>query len=697
MPSPVSRDDDEIDLMQLFGVLWRGRWIISTFALVAVLIGGYYAYRIAVPMYPAQVTIALQNQQQQVIGDIESIFAGGGTDTNSINTEFEVIRSRRLIGALVDELDLVSDPEFNGSLRQPSLRTRITNTVLGGEPPAPLPPEIARSRVIDALRGRISVSSIRQSFAFNIGITTTSSEKSTLIVNTLADLYIVNQVQQKLEATEQAIEFLSRRTTELEANVEALEQTLTARSEESDVIRSEFLQARNLQLRDLRSRIVDLEAGVASTEAEISLLDGANDAQELVSRLERVDDTRATVLLQEYRTGRLSDDAFIGRVEEYQTDQRRDVARAQQQLAGLRSSEQDLAAQIRQQSEDFLALQQLEREVNAARLLYETFFTRLQEASVQQGLETADARVLSEAVPRGPSSPQRQRILMLSAILGAMLGAGLVLIREWRFTGFRTSDELRRETGQRILGSVPRLKKDDRRFALEHMKTKPNSVFAEAVRNLRTSILMSNIDKEPQVILLTSSVPNEGKTTLSIALTRYLRSMEGKRSLLLEADIRRKILRAYVDNEPKIALMDVLLSKVPTENIDLYNEELGIEVLAGSEVGGNAADLFASRRFNDLIKALRQEFDYIVIDSPPVLAVPDARVLASYADAVVFVVKWASTTKTQVEQGIEMLQSVDAKITGMILSGVDQNKMKSYGYKGQYGYDGYSRGYYGEK
>jgi capsular exopolysaccharide synthesis family protein len=390
-------------------------------------------------------------------------------------------------------------------------------------------------------------------------------------------------------------------------------------------------------------------------------------------------------------------DELTEAVNSYLADQRRDLMRGQQQLETLRRSEQDLGAQIRQQSEDFLALQQLEREVDAARLLYETFFTRLQEASVQQGLETADARVLSEAVPRGASSPQRQRILLLSGILGAILGAGIVLVREWRFAGFRTSDDLRRETGQRILGSVPRLENDDRRFALQHMKTKPNSIFAEAVRNLRTSILMSNIDKEPQVILMTSSIPAEGKTTLSIALTRYLTSMEGKRALLLEADIRRKTLRAYVDNEPTISLMDVLLGKVASENIDLYNEELGIEVLAGSEAGGNAADLFASRRFKDLITALRQEFDYIVIDSPPVLAVPDARVLAGYADAVVFVVKWGSTTKTQVEQGVEMLRSVDARITGMILSGVDQNKMKSYGYKGQYGYDGYSSGYYGDK
>jgi capsular exopolysaccharide synthesis family protein len=339
-------------------------------------------------------------------------------------------------------------------------------------------------------------------------------------------------------------------------------------------------------------------------------------------------------------------------------------------------------------------LQQLTREVETARLLYESFFTRLQETAVQQGLETADARVLSEAVPRGASSPNRRMILALSLVLGTMIGIAIVLLREWRFAAFRTGDELRQATGRRVLGTVPSMGTDDRRSTLEHMKANPNSVFAEAVRNLRTSILMSNIDKEPQVILITSAIPGEGKTTLSIALTRYLASMEGKRALLFEADIRRKTLRAYVDHEPRVALMDILLAKTPSEDIDLYNEELGIEVLAGADTGGNAADLFASRRFGDLMEALRGEFDYIVMDAPPVLAVPDARVLATYADAIAFVVKWSLTSKTQVQQGLDMLDSVGADVTGMVMSQVDQQKMKSYGYGGQYGYDGYSSKYY---
>lgn len=212
-----------------------------------------------------------------------------------------------------------------------------------------------------------------------------------------------------------------------------------------------------------------------------------------------------------------------------------------------------------------------------------------------------------------------------------------------------------------------------RKEVLQGLKDKPNSVFAEAVRNLRTSILMSNPDKEPQVILVTSSVPGEGKTTLSLALARYFGSLEGRRVLLVEADIRRQTLRAYVDNdrEKGVQLMDVVLGKSRLDDVDLFDSNLGLEVLRGSGGEFNAADLFESRRFKDLITDLRDRYHHIIIDSPPVLAVPDARVLTRYCDLSVFAVRWNSTSRMQVRQGLEMLNSVGQPADG---GGIDPSR-----------------------
>lgn len=688
-------DDDVIDIGRLIALAWRSRWLIVATTLAAIVIGWIYAYRIATPMYPAQATIAITTERQAIITDIDSIFAGGETDSTSINTEFEVIRSRRLVGELVDRLDLGADPEFNPTLAPPSFLAVIT-----GRAPTPVTDaERARRIAIDRAVGRISVSAIRGSNAFIISILTEDPERSVHIVNTLAELYIEDQVRQKLEGAEQAIAFLSRRTTELAANVEALEQELARRSEATAAIGSDVLQARTIQLNDLRDRIADLRTSIAADEVIAArFADAPTDLDALLAALATSEDPRLTALEARFRSGRIDAEGLRAALDGTLRDIEDGLTRARQQLDALETSERELSTQIREQSDRLIDRQQLEREVEAARLLYQTFFTRLQEASVQQGLETADARILSEAVTRGAASPRRSRILMLSAILGALAGAGIALLLDLRFTGFRTADDLRRETGLPVLASIPSTDAADRTEMLALMKSEPNSVFAEAVRNLRTSLLMSNIDREPQVILVTSAVPGEGKTTLAIALARYFDSMDGKRAILLEADIRRRTLSHYVDGDetPAVALVDVLLGRVDPSVTDFYHAGFEVDVLVGSRSGSNAADLFSSRRFGELMEALRGAYDYIVIDSAPVLAVSDARVLAAHADATAFAVRWSNTTRTQLRQGLDMLHSVNAPVSGLVLTQVDHRKMKTYGYGGQYGYDGYALKYYGD-
>lgn len=687
---------EEIDVISILRVMWRGKLWVMLFAAFGVFAAFYYGTRVAVPMYPATVTLALDRQQQQVIGDIESIFGGGDVSPFTINTEFEILRSRNVIGRLVDEMNLIEDPEFNPYLREPGgiarLRMSLTDWV-----PGPPPADVRlRNRVIDIVTGRLNITSIRQSLAFTVRITTMDAQKSADLVNALAEIYIDNQIRRKLDEAQRAILFLSERTTELEASVEAIEQDLARRVESSSVIDGQLLQAQNLQLRDLRIRVEDAQVRLATDRSLQAAIGEAEDLEALVTLLETSRDTRFSGIIQRYRSGRLSDEAALLALQSISEDMDDDIRRTQTQLASLQDSSEALTSQLSVQSDELIEITQLEREVQASRLLYETFLTRLQEASIQQGLETADSTIISQAVPRGASSPQVFRMILIACVFGGVFGTGMVLIREWRFAGFRTSDEVRDITGINVLGSLPAMALRGRKQVLQMLKDKPNSVFAEAVRNLRTSILMLDADKEPQVILVTSSIPGEGKTTLSLSLARYLGSLEGRRVLLLEADIRRQTLRAYIDEgrPAGVKLLDVLLGKAKLDGADLMDPDLGVEVLMGSGGEFNAADLFESRRFNDLITRLRETYDHIVIDSPPVLAVPDARVLSRYADATIFAVRWGHTSRTQVRQGLDMLRSVGREVDGTVLTQVDHRKMKSYGYGGQYGYDGYSSGYY---
>lgn len=692
-------DSDEIDLLALAGTLWRGKWIIFAIMLCFILVGGYYAFRVAVPRYPATATIALNEGQQQVITDFESIMAGGPINSSAINTELEVLRSRDLVGQLVDHLDLVGRPEFNGLLRDPTLsddiRAYITSLISGandGETTQPSP-EAIRASVVSAVRGAISISNARNTLVINISVTTTDAQLSVDMANALAELYIENQIQVKLDALASATEFLSRRTSELRRGLEDLETELTEFSEQAELVSPAVLEAQSLQLRELRTRLSEARQRVVDETATLASLQSLWEEGDLEDFVAAAGEFRLNRALAQYRDDLISLEELEAEVDRFILQREAQAERDSEQLEALQASEATLAGQIERQSQELIALQQLERETETARLLYETFFTRLQEINVQQGLETADSRILSEAIPRGPSSPRKNRILALAGILGLMLGSGLVLLREMRFAGFRTADELRSHSESRVLASVPLIPAKERKSVISFLRDKPNSVVSEAVRNLRTSILMSDIDHPPQVIMLTSSVPGEGKTTLALALARNMVGL-GKRVLLIEADIRRRVYSEYIDTEKTVALLDLLTGKVKPEDVNPYVEDLGFDLLTGTKSDVNAADLFASERFASLLKSLRAHYDYILIDTPPVLAVPDARVIGAMSDANIYVVEWNETTRTQLRQGLEMLSSVGVDVTGLVLNKLDARKMKSYGYGGQYGYDAYGSSYY---
>lgn len=697
---------DEIDLIQLAGTIWRGKWIVFLCAVLAVLAGGYYAFKIAVPLYPATTTVVLDTRQQQVITDFESILAGGNGSDASVNTELQVLRSRELIGQVVDRLDLVMHSEFNASLREPSdldrLRGRLRGVVaglLGGQDEEDVnstPPRnatVVRRGVVSAVLGAVSVSSIRGTLVMTITVTTTDPQLSVLIANELAEVYIENQIQVKLDALADATEFLSERTSELRLSLEDLEQQFADATDEASGVSAEEIVAQTLQLRELRFRLSEAREDLEADEQRLEQLRALLAAGELGALVAGADDFRLNRALTQHRNGVLSDEELSVEIDRFFSQLDAAYARDAEQVVALERTEENLVAQIDQQTADLAILQQLQREVESARLLYESFFTRLQEITVQQGLETADARILSEAIPRGASSPRKNRILALSGILGVMLGVGLVLLREMRFSGFRSADDLNALTDIRVLASVPLIPQKNRKAVIKYLKDKQNSVVSEAIRNLRTSILMSNIDHPPKVIMLTSSVPGEGKTTLALGLAQNMVGM-GKRVLLIEADIRRRVFSSYLTVENSVALLDLLTGKVKAEDATPFVKELGCDVLMGTKSDINAADLFASERFASLIKELKDHYDYILIDTPPVLAVPDARVIGAHADAIVYAVHWNKTSRTQVRHGTDMLNSVGVPITGFALNQIDSRKMRTYGYAGQYGYDTYGSRYY---
>lgn len=695
-----SETSDEIDLSEILRTLWRGKLIILAAAVIAMLLGGYYAFRVAVPEYKANAKVALENRQEQVV-DLASVMTGISGDQASINTEVEILKSRGLIEKLVLELDLVSDPEFNTDLRAPSKTfslSRLIGILTGADRTQDknaADPRATLDKVINRVILATSISNVRQSYVFEIQATTGSPTKSALIANTLAQLYIRDQVDVKFLATEQATQWLTERVGQLQTELENSEAKLKEFSTNTNLVSPETLVALNRQLKDLRERAASTQTGVGSLETKLVAYEAAQKIGTADALADAVGGPIAARLLNEHNAGSVSALNSLSLLLTQAIEKTiSEIARAQDQNAALTQSVVDLEQQIETQSNELVQLQQLSREAEASRLIYEYFLSRLKETSVQQGIQQPDSRILSNAVvPVSPSAPRKSLILLLSIILGGVVGVAIVLMREMAQNTFRIGEVLEQKTGYPVLGQIPSIPAKKRESVLQYLTDKPTSAAAEAIRNLRTSILLSDLDNPPQIIMSTSSIPGEGKTTQSISLAQNLGGL-GKKVLLVEGDIRRRVFSEYFDIKGKKGLISVLSGESKLEDVVVRDERLMADILIGDKSTVNAADVFSSDTFSRFLTNLRDRYDYVIIDTPPVLVVPDARVIGQFVDAVVYTVKWDSTTQRQVSDGLRAFESVNVRVAGLVLSQIDGRSMRRYGYGDSYGAYAAYGGYY---
>lgn len=687
-----------IDLRALALTLWRGKiWVLSA-AFLAMVLAAIYGFLIATPIYRASAVVILETRQEQIV-DLQNVMSGLSGDAMVVNSEVEVMRSRSLLGRVVKDLNLTQDPEFNGALVPPSLAARARAQIKSGitgitgiafPDPPPVSAEVAQrqeiNRTINQLRRQMSVKVMSQSVVFEIAVETTSPAKSAAIANAVADQYVLEQLEVKFEATEKATAWLTERVADLRQDLEAKQARLKEFSSRSNLINPAALEALNRRVKELRARIAEAEGLLATQAAHLDAL--RDSPPDWPARVALTEDPVLTRLLREEAPVPLLQARFNLLIDRAETT----LDRRGLQLAQLKASEPPLLAEIEAQNADLVVLEQLQREAQASGLLYEYFLNRLKETSIQQGIQQADSRILSQAVvPLAPSSPRRYLLMVMAAVLGGLAGAGMTTLRESLQNTYRTGEELEAATGRPVLGQIPRIPAKARADVFAYLREKPTSAAAEAIRNLRTSILMSNVDAPPQVILSTSSLPGEGKTTQSLALAQNIAAM-GQKVLLIEGDIRRRVFRDYFKIDRQEGLLSVVGEGRALSEVTWSDPALGFDILMGEEGHMNAADLFSSRAFGEMITQARATYDRILIDTPPVLAVPDARVIGQLADAVLYTVRWDQTRRDSVTEGLRLFETVHVPVTGLVLAQIDPKGVKRYGHGGAYG--AYDSAYY---
>ncbi len=719
---PVGGQSGLRDLLRLF---WRQRMVIVSTVLI---VTGLVAIRLfqITPQYTAIAEVMLENRQSNIV-DIQNVVADLAPDIPVVLSELEVIQSSSLLHRVIDRLGLTKDPEFNTTLGKPpwyapylDWRTYVPDAILAA---AGL---TKRQRVhrtdaeqvdyvlaitTNTLRARLRVRSVFHSHVISIIATSTNPRKAALIANTVADTYITDQLEAKFEATRRATVWLSSRLDDLknrvrqsEAAVDAYRQQVAGQLGQGSRLTAQQMGELNSQLILAQSERAEAEARLQQVGDLLASRGDVSTAAEVLNSplIQRLREQEAQVVRKVSELSTRYGERHPAMIDANNelADLRRSIESEVRRIAqGLRNEVQVAQARERTLSANLVTLErrsqaqgtaeiklnELLRDAEANRLLYENFLSRFKETSEQEDIQQADARIISRAqVPVDPSYPRKRFILMLAVVAAAALGVGLVIVLDQLDNTIRSAEQVETMLGVPAIGMVPMVAGlKSRKNVPQLLAKKPSSTLGEAIRSLRTSILLSNVDRPPRVVAITSTVPGEGKSTLAVWLAQVA-AMSGQQVLLIDGDLRRPSIHNILSLSNDSSLVELISGACTAEEV-IKPHASGFHVVLGKNTPANPADLFSSVHMRNVIESLRQTFDFVIIDTPPVLAVSDAKVLSAVVDKVLYVVSWDKTSRDLVKTGLNEAIKANLPIAGCVLSKVNIRRHSAYGY-GDAGY-----------
>jgi len=645
-------------MRDLLMTLWRRKLVIMGTALI---ITGFAVLMVMqiVPLYIAEASLVIEPPQTNVI-DIESVTPGLSTDWFTQETQAAILGSRVLAEKVVDRLGLVNDPAFNPALRTPeksfverlelsSLLPELWQTAISDEVVDPAKTVSAleqrrklREQVTDAYLGQLSIEPSDSSRVIYVRVTSPDPKSAAKLANTAAQVYIDDQVASKSEQTELANAWLQDRAVELKNRVEASARSMETHRRKSGLADVNGSSLLSQQMSELNSQLISTRAVRAESEAQYAQLqnlleieDGVASAAAVLQSplIQNLRSQEAEVVrkIAEYKTqlrdahptmilarNELKDlsSKIESEVRKIVLNQGGELKIAQLRVTNLEGEIARLQTRIDSQTDAEITLAALETELEANGKLYDTILSRLKETGVQDAsLVQADARIISYAtVPAGPTFPRKRMIVSTAFIASTFLGILIVMLLEQLDSGFRSRDQIEAATGVTVLGMVPRLRSGWFGSAEPHddILDRPNTVLGESFRTLRTALLLSNVDDPPRTVLVTSSVPGEGKSTTALSLARTAAKAD-QNCLMIDADLRHPSLHRAFGVENDIGLIDYLSTDTPLEEIIQIDFRSGAHYILAGQAVPHTTDLLGSVKMRALIAALREIYDLVVI------------------------------------------------------------------------------------
>nr|WP_281273241.1 polysaccharide biosynthesis tyrosine autokinase [Rhodovulum robiginosum] len=698
-------DSDAVDLRELFRMLWRRKWIMIACMVIGTVLSAVMVSQVP-PVYTSVAKIMLDPRKSRVIAD-DAVVAELDLSEQVVNSEVSVLKSNVLVERVIREIGFERLEAMDPANAPPSLADRAKEQIKAlvadfrpepaPEGPALMTPEEARmERLIWAVRRNLAVYREGESYVIGIRVENESPLLAMQLANKLVDEYIAQQLDGRRNTAEQATAWIEQRVEELRDEVEVDEAAVAEYRANSLMMEGGSLDTASLQLAEINNQLMLARADRVAAEARYSQItstiadDGITAVGNIVTSpvLETLNEERLGLMRRDalwadrYGVNHPERERLANELERVDADIEREVRkivdqrRSELEIARIREntmkeSLDTLEGRVIEFSRNSIGLNQLERRAAASRQTYEQFLSRLTETRTQEQLQTPDAKLIERAkIPGSPSAPRPKLMTAMGGVAGLGLGIGLVLFLELTSITFRSVGQLERETGLPVLASIPRGNLRTPLSAYKHLLKAPYGIFAERIRHLRTALLMRGKCVQRPSILVISSVPGEGKTTTTVALAQ-MSVMAGKSVIVVDCDLRRSAMQQAFGWTFKHDLTDFMADRCSLSEAIHSDPEIGFDVLAASSANPLAADQLSAEWLQLTIKQLKKAYDVVLVDAPALLAVSDALVLAQAVDTTVYLVRWDSTRRGDVERGLSALSEMGIKVDGVVMTMID--------------------------
>ncbi|WP_407192941.1 polysaccharide biosynthesis tyrosine autokinase [Bradyrhizobium sp. STM 3566] len=688
----------------------------------------------AIPQYTSTASMVIDTrkvqlfQQQSMLGDV-------AIDSSTVETQVEILKSENISLAVIRDLHLIDDPEFTGT--GGALLGAVARLVFSSSPASEF--ELTRKALEHFARNRV-IKRLGTTYVMEIGFTSRDPAKAAKIANAIADAYIVDQLEAKYQATRRASVWLQDRIKELRAQATGAQKAVVDFKIANHIVNTGGRLINEQQLAEVNSQLVLAHAATAETKARLdrmnsilkqeipdaSVADALKNETIVKLRAQYVDmASKEAIWASKYGHEHLAavnlrrqmdeirkniTDELKRIQESYKSDYDIAVTREESIKTSLNAAVSE--SQLTNQAQ--IRLRELESTAQSYQSMYDNFLQRYMESVQQQSFPITEARVISAAtMPLKKSYPKPLIVLAVGLFSGLMLSFGVAMARELTDQVFRTTQQVEEILGTSCLAILPAVGSSAARplsllpgsltdrstdksgnpdpDLLRYVVENPLSRYSEAVRTLKVALDLNSMVRQNRVLAVTSTLPNEGKSTVSANLAQLM-AHGGARVILIDADLRNPSLSRALVPDARVGLVDVVAQSARLEDTLVVDPETKLSILPAVTPSKllHTNEILASKAMHNLVTLLRSKFEYVVLDMPPMAPVVDARVTSPFVDSYLFVVEWGKTNTDVARHNLRGAPEIQGKLLGAVLNKAETRLLARYeAYHGRQYYQKY--------